>query len=167
MQGCSPLLSQYHNGLLHKKKTNGGGGRLRTNFFENPLGFLGFCFNPRNSEQNKASPKEISHNCVTTLILRAKTKNPQYSTRFFLNHPWNFYIAFNQPPRISLATSSITLEIPYPQPRLCLFSFLAQSITYRCMNLPKTDDNDGVHSASQTYRSNSSHLFLNHKNPCA
>ena len=68
MQGCSPLLSQYHN-VFHKKKQKGegGGGRLRTNFFENPLGFLGFCFNPGNSKQNKASPKEISQNCATHL----------------------------------------------------------------------------------------------------
>ena len=47
---------------------NGGnreGGGLRTNFFENPLGFLGFCFNPANSKQNKASPKEIPQNCYT------------------------------------------------------------------------------------------------------
>ena len=29
------------------------------------------------------------------------------------------------------------------------------------MNLPKTDDNDGVHGASYTYRSNSIHLLWN------
>ena len=31
------------------------------------------------------------------------------------------------------------------------------------MNLPETDDNGGVHSASQSYRGNSSHLFWNLK----
>ena len=53
MQGYFPLLSQYHNG------------GLRTNFVENPLEFLGFCFTPGISKQYKASPAEIPQNCVT------------------------------------------------------------------------------------------------------
>ena len=38
---------------------------LRTNFYENPLEFLGFGFTPGNSKQIKATPVKIPQNCVT------------------------------------------------------------------------------------------------------
>ena len=47
-RGAPPLLSQYYNGLFHKKKKNRVGVRgLRTYFFENPYEFSGFCFTPK------------------------------------------------------------------------------------------------------------------------
>ena len=48
----------------------------------------------------------------------------------------------------------------YPQAPV-LFSGIIQ---YGCINLPKMDGNDGVHSASQTYRIKSSQMFWNLKN---
>ena len=47
MQGCSPLLSQYHNGLFHKKNRVGVEGEVEDILFENPLEPLGFCFTPK------------------------------------------------------------------------------------------------------------------------
>ena len=63
-RGCSPPIEPVSQWTIPEKNQTGGGG-LRTNFFENPLEFLGFCFNHGNSKQNKASPVEIPQNCVT------------------------------------------------------------------------------------------------------
>ena len=56
MQGCTPLLSQYRNGLFQKKNQKGGARVVE--------GIL-FCFTSENFEQNKASGLETPQNCVT------------------------------------------------------------------------------------------------------
>ena len=89
-------------------------------------------------------------------ILRPKTNKAHGNSTWFLISP----------PENPLAIFSIPLEIPYPY-HPCFFSGIVQ---YRCMNLPKTDDNDRAHKNDAIpypgilwYRSNSSHLFWNLK----
>ena len=62
--GVFPPIEPVSQWTIAEKKTNRGEGGLRTNFFENPLEFLGFSFTAGNSKQSKASPVEIPQNCV-------------------------------------------------------------------------------------------------------
>ena len=66
MQGCSPpLLSQYYNGLFHKKKQTGWGwGVWGHTFLKTPMNFQVFAL-PLNSKLIKPSPLETPENCVT------------------------------------------------------------------------------------------------------
>ena len=61
MKHCVVTIGSAENGLFQKRTKQG---ELRTYFFEKPLKFLGFLFNPGNSTQNKASPLETPQNCV-------------------------------------------------------------------------------------------------------
>ena len=96
------------------------------------------CYTPQKFQGLKLRPAlDILHDFFlitpgySTLLLISP---PRKSTCYFFNNPGN-----------SISST------PF------VFSGIVQ---YRCINLPKTD-NDGVHSASQTYRSNSIHLFWN------
>ena len=108
-----------------QRKTKQQGGWLRTNLFENPLEFFGFFFTPGNSKENKASPAEIPENCVSYtphkfsgLKLRLPLGIPH---DFFLITHGNSTLLLISRPKIPLAISSITLEIPYPKPPVCFF----------------------------------------------
>ena len=60
--GVHPPIEPVSQWTIPEKNKKEGRRWLRTYFFENPLEFLGFCFTPENSKQNKASHLEAPQN---------------------------------------------------------------------------------------------------------
>ena len=98
-------ISSYHPKIgLSQKKTNREG-RLRTQFFEKSLEFLGFLLYSLEIP-HKFAPGNSVKLCFTLWkfhkaikILRKfqdqKPKTPGNSTYFFLDRPWKFFFIFN------------------------------------------------------------------------
>ena len=77
MKHCVVTIGSAENGLFQKRTKQG---ELRTYFFEKPLKFLGFLFNPGNSTchtKQSFTPRNSTKLCITpSEILRTKSKTP-------------------------------------------------------------------------------------------
>ena len=116
---CSPLLSQYHNGLFHKKTNRG---------------------TPKSSKQNKSHSQKF-HKIVRhpTEILRPKIRPLDIPNYFFLITYGNSTMLFISSRKIQLLFIFMSSTLPFP-PQPLLVSFFFGIVQYRCMNLPKTSD---------------------------
>ena len=79
-----------------RKKVKGGGGGLRTYFFETPPGiFHFFTLSLENPDQTKLLLWKFHKIVLDPLeIPRPKTKTPGNSTLFSLGHLWKFNFVF-------------------------------------------------------------------------
>ena len=110
-------------------------------FLKPQLEFLNLSLYPKKFQKKQAgTPGNIAKLCESPWIFHGEKPRPVEITPFFLVHPWKFHFVFNLPLQFPHVLSSISLEIPCPQPLLLFVFFFWKSPFWGVLarSLPKS-----------------------------